>query len=110
MVRQGDIIKVSFDPQKGHEQKGFRTAVVLSNDEFIRRTKLAIVCPITNTDNKFPLHVRLDDRTKTTGVILCEHIRTLNLTSREAKKVEKLPEDILRRVLDIVAAELDLIG
>ena len=101
MVRQGDIIKVSFDPQK---------AVVLSNDEFIRRTKLAIVCPITNTDNKFPLHVQLDDRTKTTGVILCEHIRTLDLTSGQGKKVEKLPADILRRVLDIVAAELDLIG
>ena len=108
MVRQGDIIKVTFDPQKGHEQKGFRPAVVVSNDEFIRRTKLAIVCPVTNTDNRFPLHVPLDERTKTTGVILCEHIRTLDLASRQAKKIEKLPEDILRRVIDIVTAEVEI--
>lgn len=107
MVRQGDIIKVSFDPQKGHEQKGFRPAVVISNDEFIRRTKLAIVCPVANTDNKFPLHVPLDDRTTTTGVILCERIRTLDLTSGQAKKVETVPEDILRRVIDIVTAEVE---
>ncbi|MBO4579330.1 MAG: type II toxin-antitoxin system PemK/MazF family toxin [Clostridiales bacterium] len=108
MVRQGDIIKVSFDPQKGHEQKDFRPAVVISNDEFIRRTKLAIVCPVTNTDNRFPLHVSLDERTKTTGVILCEHIRTLDLASSQAKKIEKLPEEILRRVIDIVTAEVEI--
>ena len=82
MVKQGDIIKVSFNPQMGHEQAGYRPALVVSNDIFQTQTKLAVVCPITNTDNKFPLHVSLDSRTKTTGVILCEHIRTLDLNSR----------------------------
>ena len=109
MVKQGDIIKVSFDPQKGHEQKGFRPAVVISNNEFIRRTGLAIVCPVTNTDNQFPLHVPLDKRTSTTGVILCEHIRTLDIRSRQAKTVEKLPEDLLKRVIDVVTAEVEIV-
>ncbi len=109
MVKQGDIIKVSFDPQKGHEQKGFRPAVVISNNEFIRRTGLAIVCPVTNTDNQFPLHVPLDKRTSTTGVILCEHIRTLDIRSRQAKKVEKLPEDLLKWVIDVVTAEVEIV-
>ena len=81
MVKQGDIIKVSFDPNSGHEQAGYRPALVVSNNEFIKRTKLAMVCPITNTDNHFPLHVPLDARTKTTGVVLCEHVRTLDLHS-----------------------------
>lgn len=31
MVNQGDIIKVSFNLQKGHEQAGYRPAVVVSN-------------------------------------------------------------------------------
>ena len=66
MVKQGDIIKVSFNPQMGHEQAGYRPALVVSNDIFQAQTKLAVVCPITNTDNKFPLHVSLDNRTKTT--------------------------------------------
>ena len=38
MVRQGDLIKVSFNPQHGHEQAGYRPALVVSNDEFNVRT------------------------------------------------------------------------
>lgn len=109
MVKQGDIIKVSLDPQAGHEQAGWRPALVISNNEFIRRTKLAIVCPITNTDNAFPLHVKLDPRTTTTGVILCEHVRTLDLTARKNKFIESVPKDIIKQVTDIVAAEIELI-
>ena len=109
MVKQGDIIKVSFEPDSGHEQAGFRPALVISNNEFNKRTKLAIVCPITKTDNKFPLHVPLDGRTTTTGVILCEHMRTLDLQSRKNKYVESVPEDILKLVTDIVTAEIEII-
>jgi len=52
--RKGDLIAVSFDPQSGHEQKGRRPALVVSNYLFTRHTGLAIVCPITNTDRKIP--------------------------------------------------------
>ena len=109
MVKQGDIIRVSFDPNAGHEQAGYRPALVISNNEFIKHTKLAVVCPITNTDNSFPLHVPLDSRTSTTGVILCEHMRTLDLTSRKHKIVETVPTDILKRVTDIVTAEIEIV-
>lgn len=109
MVKQGDIIKVSFDPNSGHEQAGYRPALVVSNNEFMKRTKLAIVCPITNTDNSFPLHVTLDTRTSTTGVILCEHVRTLDLQSRKSRFVEKVPDDILKLVTDIITAEIEII-
>ena len=106
MVKQGDIIKVSFDPRSGHEQAGFRPALVISNNEFNKRTKLAIVCPITNTDNKFPLHVPLDKRTGTKGMILCEHVRSLDVNSRGYKVLEQIPPDLLNRVIDIVYAEI----
>jgi mRNA interferase MazF len=46
MVKQGNIIWLDFDPQAGHEQKGRRPAVVMSNDTFNNFSKLAIVCPI----------------------------------------------------------------
>ena len=109
MVKQGDIIKVSFDPNSGHEQAGYRPAMVVSNNEFMKRTKLAIVCPITNTDNSFPLHVPLDKRTSTTGVILCEHVRTLDPQSCKSRFVEKVPDDILKLVTDIITAEIEII-
>lgn len=107
MVRQGTIIKINFNPQAGHEQAGYRPAVVVSNDFFNMKTNLAIVCPITNTNNHFPLHVPLDGRTTTTGVILCEHIRTLDLNARSYKIVENLPEDILETVKNIIFSEID---
>lgn len=108
MVNQGDIIKVNFNPQRGHEQAGYRPALVVSNNVFNEKTNLTMVCPITNTDNKFPLHISLDKRTKTTGVVLCEHIRTLDLNAREYKFVESIPEDILQQVCDVLIAEIEI--
>lgn len=107
MVRQGDVIKINFNPQAGHEQAGYRPAIVVSNNFFNEKTNLTIVCPITNTNNHFPLHIPLDNRTSTTGVILCEHIRALDLNARDFKVIEKLPEDILQNVLDIVFSEIE---
>ncbi|UWX05287.1 type II toxin-antitoxin system PemK/MazF family toxin [Taurinivorans muris] len=107
MLKQGDIIKVNFNPQKGHEQAGYRPAVIISNDFFNAKTNLAIVCPITNTDNKFPLHIPLQGKTKTTGVILCEHVKTLDLNARQYSFVEKLPKELLKQVIDIVFSEIE---
>ena len=106
MVKQGTIIKINFNPQRGHEQAGYRPAVVISNSFFNEKTNLAIVCPITNTDNNFPLHIKLDERTKTTGVILCEHIKSLDLKTRNYQVIEELPEDILKKLIYIVYAEI----
>lgn len=49
-----------------------------------------------------PLHVTLDERTETQGAILCEQVKSLDAQSRHIKFLEKLPEDLLEEVLDIV--------
>ena len=106
MVTKGDIIELNFDPQKGHEQAGFRPALVISNAFFNSRTNFAIVVPITNTKKNFPLHIPLDDRTKTTGFLLCEHIKSVDLSAREYSYVEKIPLDLLDNVVSTVFAEI----
>jgi mRNA interferase MazF len=108
MVEQGDIIRLDFNPQSGHEQAGYRPALVVSNNFFNNKTNLIIVCPITNTNKNFPLHVKLDGRNKTTGVILCEHIKSLDISSRNYKFIEKLPKDILEYVINIVFTEITI--
>jgi mRNA interferase MazF len=105
---QGDIIFLEFDPQAGHEQKGRRPAFVMSNNTFNQFTKIAIVCPITNTNRRFPLHVPLDERTKTTGVIMCEQAKSLDITARNASFFEKAPKDILEEVVDILIGFVEL--
>ena len=102
MVKQGNVIIVDFDPQLGHEQKGRRPALVISNELFNKYSEMAIVCPITNTDKNHPLHVKLNKKTKTTGVILCDQIKTMDIKVRNFKFLEDIPKDILDNVLDIV--------
>ena len=75
--KQGDIVFLDFSLQSGHEQAGRRPGVVISNEQFFVRTRFAVVCPIPNTRNKFPLHIPLDDRTKTTGTISTERMKCL---------------------------------
>ena len=100
--KQGDIVFLDFSPQSGHEQAGRRPGVIISNEQFFIRTKFAIVCPITNTNNAFPLHIPLDGRTKTTGVILTEHIKCLDITSRNIQFVEKMPKDLLDKTMSYI--------
>ena len=108
MVKQGDIIKINFNPQAGHEQAGYRPALVVSNNFFNEKTNLTIVCPITNTESDFPLHVSLDERTATTGFIMCQHLKTLDINARPYKFVESAPEDILENVINIIFSEIEI--
>ncbi|MCL2753264.1 MAG: type II toxin-antitoxin system PemK/MazF family toxin [Defluviitaleaceae bacterium] len=102
--KQGDIIKMDFDPTKGHEQQGRRPAVVVSNTTYNNFARgVALVCPITNTDRDVPMQPKLDNRTKTTSVIMTDQVKALDLTKRNAEFIEKLPYDILEEVCDIVS-------
>ncbi|MCL2356848.1 MAG: type II toxin-antitoxin system PemK/MazF family toxin [Defluviitaleaceae bacterium] len=102
--KQGDIIKMNFDPTKGHEQQGQRPAVIVSNAAYNHfACGVAMVCPITNTDRGVPVHPRLDSRTKTTGVIMTDQVKALDLTVRNVEFIEQLPLDILAEVCNIVS-------
>lgn len=100
---QGDIVIINFNPQTGHEQSGRRPALVVSNHSFHQYTNLEIVCPITGSFSHFPLHVLLDERTKTDGSVMCEQVKSLDLTARNMVFVEKIPCDLLEEVLDRIA-------
>lgn len=108
VFEQGDIVYLNFDPQAGHEQQGRRPALVVSNNTFNRICSLTMVCPITHTDRGHPLHVRLDNRTRTNGVIMCEQARMLDLASRHADFVEKAPNDIVADVVDMIFGFIEI--
>lgn len=104
---QGDLVMLNFTPQAGHEQAGRRPALVVRNESFHRYTGLAVFCPITNQIKNYPLHIRLDERTKTTGEILCEHVKSLDYRACRIAFIEKLPDDLLGEVLDRIRMMLD---
>ena len=52
------------------------------------------------------MHIRLDNRTKTTGVILCEHVKVLDFESIGYKLIERIPREILDKILKVVKSEI----
>ena len=99
---------VDFDPQLGHEQSGRRPGVVVSNNDFEKFTNLTMVCPITSTNRNFPAHIELDNRTVTHGVIMCEQVKALDLSRRNAQFLEKAPPDIVGDVVDMVFSFIEM--
>jgi len=102
MVSQGDIIRLDFDPQAGHEQAGRRPALVISNNSFNRYSSMYMICPITNTNKKHAFHILLDDKTKTSGVILCDQARILDIKARNYEFIEQLPQSILDKAKNLL--------
>ena len=104
---QGDIIKFNFDPTLGHEQAGYRPAVVISRKLFNEKTGQAIVCPITSKSRPYPTRVAIGNDIKTQGFIICDHIKTIDISARKPVFVEKISESVLDRVLAVVHSQID---
>ena len=102
--KQGDICYMDFNPTKGHEQKGNRPAIVVSNDVFNVNTGMAIVCPITSNTKEFPTHYILSDSKKVKGSVLCEHMRSIDYTMRKLSFVEKASDNDLLSVVMLMNA------
>ena len=75
---KGDFIALDFNPQSGHEQRGRRPALVISNRLFNQATGLAIVCPVTNTDRRIPFHLPLQNSSSLTGFVMIEQLKSVD--------------------------------
>ncbi|MEE0699106.1 MAG: type II toxin-antitoxin system PemK/MazF family toxin [Bacilli bacterium] len=102
--KQGDIVLLDFNPTKGHEQSGFRPAVVISNNVFNENTKMVIVCPVTSNNKEFPTHYHLEDTKKVYGSVLCEHIRSIDYETRNLNFVEKLSDNDFMSIITLLNA------
>lgn len=101
---KGDYIAVTFDPQSGHEQKGRRPALVVSNNLFNKHTGLAIVCPITNTRRDFPFHVAVADDARLTGFVMVEQVKSIDFHARKARRIAGASAAVMEEVLSLLDA------
>ena len=73
---KGDIILVDFDPHAGHEQSGRRPAIVISNVFFNQKTQ---------------------------GTVMIEQLKSIDIEARNARFLERIPDDLLEEITDIVS-------
>ncbi len=101
-MERGDIFDVDLEPTKGREQRGRRPVIVVSTKEF-NHHNAPIVCPITGGGQSSRLKgftVSLSGTgMKTDGVVLCNQPRTLDISARRGKRIERAPDSVIDEVL-----------
>lgn len=98
-LRRGDLVWVDFDPQAGHEQAKRRPALVLSPDEYNKRSNLILVLPITSKRKNYPFEVVLPNNLIVCGSILTDQVKSIDPVARKCMYCGHVPNNILQEVL-----------
>jgi len=105
---RGDIVYLDFTPNSGTEQGGRRPALVLSTKEFNIATGLMFACPITNQVKGSSFEVQLPRGVKVTGVVLSDHLRSVDWITRNAEFHSQSTEEVMCEVLGRIEAILTI--
>jgi mRNA interferase ChpB len=98
---QGDVILISLDPTLGSEIRGTRPVLVLSNQEFNRLGR-ALVGPITQGSFERVegwAVTLMGSGTQTQGAAVISQCRVLDWQTRQAKRIETVPLEIMEEAL-----------
>lgn len=99
----GTIIKIQFNPQAGHEQQGYRPALVVSSAAFNKLCNVTWVVPISNTTNtRFAFIRHLPNGLKTTGSVLVQHLKAFDVNARGYTVVESVPIGFLEEIIELI--------
>jgi mRNA interferase MazF len=82
--------------------------VVLSPRTYNEHASLAVLCPITSRSKGYPFEVGLPGGTRMRGVILADHLKSLDWRQRRAERAGRLPPLVLAEVLKRVSALLQI--
>jgi mRNA interferase MazF len=96
---RGDVLWLAFDPQAGHEQRGTRPGLVLSPAAYNGRVGLALCCPVTSRGKGYPFEVRLPSGLPVAGVVLADHVKSLDWKVRAAKLACRVPPAVVGEVI-----------
>lgn len=94
---RGDIIRITFDPTRGHEQAKIRPALVLSPRSYNKNSSLIVFCPITSKTKGYPFEVPLQ-LDNVAGVVLSDHVRSLDWQARKITKLTEVDQNVLALV------------
>ena len=97
--KRGDIVWLEFSPQIGHEQSGFRPALIISGEIYNRKTGLCLAMLITSKIKGYPFEVNLKTK-KVEGVILSDQIKSLDFKLRKIKFCDKIDDKTFEIVLN----------
>ena len=104
---RGDVVWLSFEPQAGREQAGRRPALVLTPAAYQRIVGLALCCPITRRSKGYPFEVALAEGMEVEGVVLADHVKSLDWRARGAELADRAPAIVTAQVVELIGRLLD---
>jgi len=104
---RGDLVWLQFTPQRGHEQAGLRPALVISPRSYNRKVGLALACPITGQVKGYPFEVSLPEGLAARGAILCDQVKSLDWRARRARRLDRVPREVMADVTSRILALVD---
>jgi mRNA interferase MazF len=105
---RGHFIRIDFDPQAGHEQGGFRPALVLSSATHAGPSGLAVFCPITSRGKGYPFEVPIPPGLAIHGFVLADGLKSLDWSARGVRYVGTAPQSLVEDVCLRIAALLGI--
>lgn len=102
-MKRGEIYFVSLDPTVGREQQGIRPILIVSPENFNNVNRMPLVVPITSggafaRNAGFAVSLSAAG-TRTTGFVLCNQLRSLDIVARGGRRVEAIPPQVQEEVL-----------
>ncbi len=107
--KRNDIIWLDFDPTKGKEIGKYRPALVLSSQEYNRKSSLLICCPISTSARGGTTEVPIDGIESGKFVVAANLIQTSSWKDRRVKFIAEaepgVMDEVLLRILPLIGAE-----
>jgi mRNA interferase MazF len=108
--KRGDLVHLNFSPSAGHEMADRHFALVLSRDEYNKRTGMAIVVPITSRVRGWSFEVEvpaglLPDKQgvgPVKSILHADIARHIDYREREIAFVNRAPTELVEEVLDLL--------
>ena len=82
-LERGAILQVDFNPTLGHEQRGIRPAVLISDPTVVDHQRFPLLCviPITSTEGQGALYPKLSSGAsglRTTSFAMVDQLRSVD--------------------------------
>src|SRR5215217_364177 len=106
---------MNFSPSSGHEMADRHYALVISASTYNRKTRMAVVCPVTSRVHGWPWEVEINPGLlppkkgvgEVTSVVVADAVRQVDYRELEMAFVATAPRDVLEEVLDKLLALLE---
>jgi len=78
LPKSADLVWVDYNAPVQHEHKEHLLALVVSEQRYNSKTGRAIICIVTSDAKGYPFEVMLSESCNIKGVILSDHVRTID--------------------------------